>query len=84
MFNSSTERQFYQPAVISSKNKIMPMKTRLIRKEYDANNSLFFIKVECITDVWDSEGNRLKFDYNIPNEKLTIFGDYEGIYVLYQ
>jgi hypothetical protein len=32
------------------------MKTRLIRKEYDGNNSLFFIKAECITDVWDTEG----------------------------
>lgn len=60
------------------------MKTRLIRKEYNGTNSLFFIKAEYITDVWDNEGNRLKFNYNIPNEKLTIFGDYEGIYVLYQ
>lgn len=60
------------------------MKTRLIRKEYNGTNSLFFINAEYITDVWDNEGNRLKFEYNIPNEKLTIFGDYEGIYVLYQ
>jgi hypothetical protein len=60
------------------------MKKRLIRKEYNGTNSLFSIKTEYITDVWDNEGNRLKFDYNIPNEKLTIFGDYGGIYVLYQ
>jgi hypothetical protein len=60
------------------------MKTRLIRKEYNGTNSLFFIKAEYIKDVCDNEGNRLKFEYNIPNEKLTIFGDYEGIYVLYQ
>lgn len=60
------------------------MKTRLIRKEYNGTNSLFSIKAKCITNVWDTEGNRLKFEYNIPNEKLTIFGDYDGIYVLYQ
>lgn len=60
------------------------MKTRLIRKEYNENNSLFTIKAEYITDVWDTIGNRLKFDYNVSNEVLTIFGDYEGIYVLYQ
>lgn len=61
----------------------MLMLPRLIRKEYDGNNSLFSIKSKFITDVWDSKGNTLKFYYNIPNEKLTIFGDYEGIYVLY-
>jgi len=60
------------------------MKKRLIRKENNGNNSLFFIKAEYITDVLDTKGNRLKFDYNVPNEKLTIFGDYESIYVLYQ
>lgn len=60
------------------------MRIRLIRKEYNGNNSLFFIDSEYITDVYDVEGNRLKFEYNIPNKKLTIFGDYEIIYVLYQ
>lgn len=60
------------------------MKTKLIRKEYNETNSLFFIKSKYITDVWDIDGNRLKFEYNILNEKLTIFGDHESIYVLYQ
>lgn len=60
------------------------MKTRLIRKEYNGTNSLFSIKAEYITDVFDTYGNILKFEYNIPSEKLTIFGDYDGIYVLYQ
>lgn len=32
----------------------------------------------------DNKDNRLKFNYNILNEKLTIFGDHESIYVLYQ
>lgn len=59
------------------------MKTRLTRKEYNGNNSLYFIKAEYITDVWDTEGNRLKYEYDIPNAELTIFGDYNGIYVYY-
>lgn len=61
------------------------MKTRLINRRisvYDGNNSLFFIKAEYIIGVWDKEGNKLKFYYNIQNEKLTIFGDYEDVYML--
>jgi len=56
------------------------MKTRLIRKEYNKINSLFLIKAEYVTNVWDIEGNKLKYVYSINDEQLTIFGDYEVIY----
>ena len=58
------------------------MKTRLIRQNYDGINSLFSIKAKYITDTFDTEGNKLKFEYNISKEKLTVFGDYKSIYVL--
>lgn len=62
----------------------MEKKTRLIRTEYNGINSIFFIKAQYVTDVWDTESNKLKYVYTIVDEKLTILGDYEAIYVLYE
>ena len=59
------------------------MKTRLLRKYKDNANSIFSLKANYITNIFDTDGKDLKYEYNTSNEKITVFGDYAAIYVLY-
>lgn len=64
-------------------------KTRLLRKrfkELDGKiiNSIFDLKAKYVSDVTDTNGNNLKFNYDNINEYLIIFEDKNAIYVHYQ
>jgi hypothetical protein len=59
------------------------MKTRLIRESIDNHNSIFSLKAKYIKNIFDTDGNDIKFNYNIKNEKITVFSDTDAIYVLY-
>jgi len=69
-----------------NRNKIMKDKTRMI--SYTTNNignSIYSLEAKYVTDVWDTENNKLKFDYNINEERLTILdGEVDTIYVLFE
>ena len=59
------------------------MEIRLIREEYTIN-SIFKLKAKYVTDVFDTNGNNIKYIYHVTDNKLEIFGDYDVIYVLFQ
>jgi len=59
------------------------MKNILYRNSFN-KNSIFYIKADLIIKVWNNENLRLIYSYNIPNKILTVFGDYESVYVMYQ
>lgn len=62
----------------------MKNKSRLTRKEKFDINSTFSVEASFINDVFDIEGNRLKFIFNTKEYKLSVVGDYNEINVLYQ
>jgi len=62
----------------------MDNKTRLLRTNIDNDNSIFSLEAKYVTDIWDTEGNELKFNFNVNENRLTIFGDVDAIYVLFK
>ena len=60
--------------------------TRIVRFEPRPNLviSQFTIDANIVSDVWDVDGNKLKFQFTPFTKYLTVYGaDVESIYVLY-
>jgi len=65
----------------------MKDKTRLNSSELNINgNSIYVLdNVKYVYDVWDTEGNSLKTDFNIKTKTLTILGKpVDAIYVHFE
>ena len=66
------------------------MKALLIREKLDENNNSVFSTedtyspINHISHVMVPKEGWLKFDYHVESKILTVFGDYEEIYVLYE
>jgi len=61
-------------------------KKKMVRKEpMENNNSIFNLDALVVTDVWEANTfETVKYEYNIQEKKLTVFGDVESIYVHYK
>ena len=60
------------------------MRIYLKRTYFDKNNSYFSLKAQFVLKVYDVNGKSLNFNYNIDNEKITVFGNYKSIHILYE
>tara|TARA_R110000772_G_scaffold8005_2_gene26716 strand:- start:593 stop:796 length:204 start_codon:yes stop_codon:yes gene_type:complete len=50
----------------------------------DKGNTLFTVKAEYVSSVWDMSGNRLRFVYKPEERLLTLLeGNKDNLYVLY-
>ncbi len=57
------------------------MKTKLTRLRLVNGNSVYLTNLPLILEVKDTNGSKLKYIYNPKICHLTVFGDYETIYV---
>jgi len=64
----------------------MENKTRLLRKNTDANGySIFDLEARYVTDVWNADDFIVeKFEYDSKNEILRVLSEAEAIYVLFE
>lgn len=59
------------------------MESRLIRKEFSVYNSIFILEASFVYDVFDIDGNLLKYIFNPKVSQLEVFGVYNEIDVFY-